>query len=77
MSMRETLNDAGNPTQGLLRAKKEGDGLLGEAQGGSHARASERKRRYIQYGIAVYTSGRRPLLRPQEGSLGSIRREAS
>lgn len=31
VSMRETLNDAGNPTRGLLRPKNEGGGLLGEA----------------------------------------------
>lgn len=52
VSMRETLNDAGNPTRGLLRPKNEGGGLLGEAHTWKSLQGVQQKQTYIQYGIA-------------------------
>lgn len=58
VSMRETLNDAGNPTRGLLRLKNEGDGWLGEAQTWRSLQGAQQKQGdiYIQYGIAGATA---------------------
>lgn len=78
VSMRETLNNAGNPTGGLLRPKDGEGGSLGEARTWESLQGVRQKQTGM-YSVVerVCTSSRPPPRRAQEGSLGSIRREAS